>query len=384
MRAWEGKPETASLAAFELAVQDSRPVTGLTHPFYRYPARFSPIFARAAIEAFTEPGDLVVDPFMGGGTTLVEARVLGRHSIGADISYLARFVAKLKVTALSSAELAAVSDWVDATIPQLNIHAPPILGGWPQHLGARRSWRIGKLIGLALGEVSRMRSAKARDFARGLVLKTGQWALDGRSQIPTVDQFRTELRRNLQRMTDGMKEFCDATATNCAWAQCFVSPAEHLHRHRIWRGVGSPRLILTSPPYAGVHVVYARWQILGRRETPAPFWIANSLDGHGQAHYTFGDRHSQQSYFTHAAAAFRGLARIAGPDTLMVQLMGFARPQDQLPLYLRMLEESGFEEVDLGFQERLWRQVPNRKWHADQRGETAGSREVVLVHRLRS
>jgi hypothetical protein len=41
---------------------------GHTHNFYRYPARFSPQFARAAVEAFSAPGDTVLDPFVGGGT----------------------------------------------------------------------------------------------------------------------------------------------------------------------------------------------------------------------------------------------------------------------------------------------------------------------------
>ena len=67
------------------AASDATPVAGLTHNFYCYPARFSPQLARAAIEAFTEPGDLVLDPFVGGGTTLVEAMVLGRHAIGAPL-----------------------------------------------------------------------------------------------------------------------------------------------------------------------------------------------------------------------------------------------------------------------------------------------------------
>jgi hypothetical protein len=39
------------------AAYDCKPVNGLTHDFYRYPARFSPKFARAAIEAFTEVSD---------------------------------------------------------------------------------------------------------------------------------------------------------------------------------------------------------------------------------------------------------------------------------------------------------------------------------------
>ena len=32
-----------------------------------------------------------------------------------------------------------------------------------------------------------------------------------------------------------------------------------------------PQLILTSPPYPGVYVLYHRWKIGGRRESPAPF-----------------------------------------------------------------------------------------------------------------
>jgi DNA modification methylase len=55
-------------------IHNSEAVKGYTHNFYRYPARFSPVFARAVIEVFTRPGDTVFDPFMGGGTSLVEAR----------------------------------------------------------------------------------------------------------------------------------------------------------------------------------------------------------------------------------------------------------------------------------------------------------------------
>ena len=38
------------------------------------------------IEAYTEPGEIVVDPFCGGGTTLVAAKQLGRRWMGFDIS----------------------------------------------------------------------------------------------------------------------------------------------------------------------------------------------------------------------------------------------------------------------------------------------------------
>ena len=39
------------------------------------------------IEAFTEPGDVVLDPFCGGGSTLVAAKQTGRRWIGLDISH---------------------------------------------------------------------------------------------------------------------------------------------------------------------------------------------------------------------------------------------------------------------------------------------------------
>src|SRR4051812_30336322 len=101
-----GGPVTTNLLGLSDAAQatliagarDRAPVRGLTHNFYRYPARFSPAFARAVIEAFTRPGDVVLDNHVGGGTTLVEAIALGRSAIGVDISALAQFVATVKTT----------------------------------------------------------------------------------------------------------------------------------------------------------------------------------------------------------------------------------------------------------------------------------------------
>jgi len=146
---------------------------------------------------------------------------------------------------------------------------------------------------------------------------------------------------------------------------------------------------LTSPPYPGVHAIYHRWQVQGRKETSAPFWVANVLDGQGGAFYTFGDRRQQNltGYFEQLRAAFSSIARIADHETLLVQLVAFSDPSWQLPKYLEVMEEADFAEVGFSFPAnspngRLWRHVPNRKWYADQKGATAGSKEVVLFHKL--
>lgn len=49
-----------------------------------HPAKMLPEIARHAITQYTDPGDLVVDPMCGIGTTLVEALHLGRHGFGVE------------------------------------------------------------------------------------------------------------------------------------------------------------------------------------------------------------------------------------------------------------------------------------------------------------
>jgi DNA modification methylase len=51
----------------------------------RHPATFPIALARRCIELFSHRGELVLDPFMGSGTTLIAARDCGRNAIGFDI-----------------------------------------------------------------------------------------------------------------------------------------------------------------------------------------------------------------------------------------------------------------------------------------------------------
>jgi hypothetical protein len=158
---------------------------------------------------------------------------------------------------------------------------------------------------------------------------------------------------------------------------------------RIGESLPAPRLILTSPPYPGVYVNYHRWKVLGRRETPAPFWLADRRDGKGQSYYTMGARadRSLDTYFSRLEAAFVDLARLANRQTLMVQMVGFHNPDKDLPRYLQTMRRAGFSEVSIPSlatrDDRLWRTVPNRRWWVQD--GTKGihtSDEVVLFHKL--
>lgn len=52
----------------------------------KHPALFPQSLAGRLVEAFTNKGDLVLDPFAGSGSTLLAARSLGRRSIGLELS----------------------------------------------------------------------------------------------------------------------------------------------------------------------------------------------------------------------------------------------------------------------------------------------------------
>ena len=59
-----------------------------------YRACFKPQLPRFFIERLTRPGDVVYDPFMGRGTTLLEAALLGRIPYGNDINPLSLLLIK--------------------------------------------------------------------------------------------------------------------------------------------------------------------------------------------------------------------------------------------------------------------------------------------------
>ncbi|MBL8090370.1 MAG: site-specific DNA-methyltransferase [Anaerolineales bacterium] len=77
----------------------------ITHGYYTYPAKFIPQLAARLIREYSHEGDIVVDPFMGSGTTIVEALVNKRVGIGVDINNIAYLIAKVKTTPLPAMSL---------------------------------------------------------------------------------------------------------------------------------------------------------------------------------------------------------------------------------------------------------------------------------------
>lgn len=86
-----------------------------THCYHNYPAMMIPQIARKLITDFApfKKTELIFDPYMGSGTTLVEASIKGINSMGFDINPLARFIAEAKVTRFDI-------DKVDSSLNMIN------------------------------------------------------------------------------------------------------------------------------------------------------------------------------------------------------------------------------------------------------------------------
>jgi hypothetical protein len=84
-----------------------------------YRACFKPQLPRFFIERLTQPGDVIHDPFMGRGTTLVEAALMGRTAYGCDVNPLSRVMCEPRLAPPTMTEIdcsLASIDFEDADI----------------------------------------------------------------------------------------------------------------------------------------------------------------------------------------------------------------------------------------------------------------------------
>jgi hypothetical protein len=277
--------------ALEAAYLSSGRVKGLTHELYRYPARFSPELVRTCLAQFSNAEDYVLDPFVGGGTSAVEALVAGRRFAGFDLNPLSLVLTRAKTTPLYRRDKDVLRAWIERAFD----------GSSTPELDDRLRNAPDSLVKVFAGPVAAVRDlprARQRDAARALLLHVGQWALDGRQEPAPPEDVRAAALETLDRFLVGVDQLMGAA--RAIGVRPSALPTRRVLRcepaSRAARGRGTARLrgrfrlVVTSPPYPGVHVLYHRWQVRGRSETAMPYWLADESDGLGPKHYTMGGR----------------------------------------------------------------------------------------------
>ncbi|WP_395620523.1 hypothetical protein [Dokdonella sp.] len=233
---------------------------------------------------------------------------------------------------------------------------------------------------------------ESRNFARCLLVKTAQWAFDGKEHLPTPTAFVGQISLFFDEMKRGMQDYSLAlrahgndkrTLSERRWLlQCSAKNLAVAARDISQRAA----LVVTSPPYLGVHVLYNKWQLEGRRELRAPFFLVDQHDIGGAANYTIIDRKTKTHtlYYSEIEQSFRAVRTLLKPKAYVIQLVSFGEAESALPHYLSALNRSGLELCETYMRAGLqWRFVPGRRWYARVREveNSSANREVLLVHR---
>jgi DNA modification methylase len=95
-------------------------VVAQTHPalymMHKYWARKPHNVVGRYIEYYTNPGDVVLDPFMGSGVTTIEAVRLGRKTIGNDLNPIASFITRMTLRPIDITKLELAFNRVEEAV----------------------------------------------------------------------------------------------------------------------------------------------------------------------------------------------------------------------------------------------------------------------------
>ncbi len=265
-----GRERLASLLAQDLDFHDKRS-DYCSHNFHSFPAKFPPQLPRRFILGLTDPGDIVLDPMVGSGTTLLEAVLAGRRALGFDIDPLALLVSNVKTTPFSAERAAdaggevlrfarfALVGRADQLRHELETRFDPKTRRFIEYWFAPRTQL--ELLALVLG-LERVEDSLARSFLRAtlssiVITKSGGVSLardlghtrphraEEKEPRCAISEFEKRLERNLRSLRQ-----LDAEP-GCAQVLC--GDAQQLPL-----GPGTVDLIVTSPPYASNAIDYMR------------------------------------------------------------------------------------------------------------------------------
>lgn len=232
-----------------------------------YRACFKPQLPRFFIDRLTVPGERVYDPFMGRGTTLLEAALLGREPLGCDANPLSLVLARPRLAppTLEAVEqrLRAINFSDPAELPEelLVFYHPQTL---TQILSLKKYLRQkakAKALDpvddwISLVALNRLTGHSAGFFSvytmppnQAVSVKSQRKINERRGQTPTPrDVPRIILKKSRQLLKDCDSRVRQTLATASRHAQLLTQPASATPQIKS----GSVALVVTSPPFLDV------------------------------------------------------------------------------------------------------------------------------------
>ena len=224
-----------------------------------------PAVARAIVETWSKPGDVVLDPFCGSGTVLVEAMAAGRKAVGVDLNPLAAKLAAFKARPWAAARAAAIPERARA-VAERAAHARH---GAPKGEGAWFAPHVLVELGNLRGEILREPEGQAREglelVLSSILVKLSRQESDTRRSKVDKQIARGFPSRLFVRKAEELA--AQLTALGARLAAGAEAARVNLGDARRLDGIGASTvsLVATSPPYRGQldylahHERRARW-----------------------------------------------------------------------------------------------------------------------------
>ena len=242
----------------------------ITHGYHRYPAKFIPQIVSRLAEKYTKEGDLIVDPFGGCGTTLVESKAMGRPSVGVDINPVAVLITKAKITPINPQKIEKAFATLKA---KLDLYSNDTKVKAPEHERIDYWFKPEEKRKLAFifAEISKLKDQDMRDFfycGFSNILKNCSIWLQ-KSNKPTRDLNKKPsdpiptFYKQIKMMMRGNAKFYEL-----AKEKNHLEISSHVYctdARTIPVKDSSVSLIITSPPYvtsyeyADLHQLTALW-----------------------------------------------------------------------------------------------------------------------------
>jgi hypothetical protein len=326
------------------------------HSLHPYLGKFIPQLVEVFLRRYFKPGDCVYDPFVGSGTTLVEANAFGAAGVGCDISAFNCLLTRVKTTGYSLGALElGLGGVLEQTRHTAEVVTTEDASDWLRSWYSERA--LGELLayhcvaseslddrGWDLARVVLSRAARSArrtthfdlDFPRQPVLDS-YWCHKHKRACRPVAEAMKFLRRYTDDTVRRIREFAALRSSR---------PIEVIHGDaRVAELPLEPTGIITSPPYPGL------------------------IDYHEQHRYSYELLGLQDRREEEIGPAARGRSRLAARAYVEDMIAVLANARRQLPLrapviivvndskelYPEILEQSG-----LRLQERLTRHVNRR------------------------
>lgn len=258
-----------------------------THSYHNYPAMMIPQIARKLITEYAPKDklELIFDPYMGSGTTLVEAKLKGINSIGTDLNPLARLISKAKTTNYNITEIENHIQLLISAIKNYNGNTNSDL----EHITNIDFWYSKENTSELnfLTETINTFSENIKDFfllALSECVREVSYTRNGefkRYRMPkekissfkpnTFKLFIDKLKRNKKGLIQFNKKQNNSTAVVSSFNTVFGIPSEQIKE-------GSVDLVVTSPPYGDSRTTVAYGQFSRWANEWFKFENAKTLD----------------------------------------------------------------------------------------------------------